>query len=46
MYFAFFIQSLTDDVTRQTEREKELQKRFAELQIQKEHLLNALYSSN
>jgi len=36
------IESLTEDVLRQTERERELQRRFAELQQQKDDLLEML----
>lgn len=32
LFFFFYLQSLTEDVERQTEREKQLQKQFAELQ--------------
>lgn len=38
------MESLTEDVNRQTEREKELQKRYQELQTRKEQLLNAMYA--
>jgi len=36
------LQSLTEDVTRQMERERELQKRFADLQQQKDDLSDLL----
>jgi len=36
------LQSLTEDVARQMERERELQKRFAELQQQKDDLSELL----
>jgi hypothetical protein len=42
-WFLFCVfQSLTDDVARQTERERELQRRYAELQQQKDDLLELM----
>lgn len=35
-YYCILFQSLTEDVARQTEREKQLQKRYAELQTELE----------
>ena len=35
-----FFQSLTEDVNRQMERERELQKRYQHYQTQKEYYLN------
>lgn len=40
------LESLTEDVSRQMDREKELQKRYAELQLRKEDLLHSLHHAH